>query len=421
MISRRKLSALFGVLTCASVAVGINGLTASARYDAGAATSSATSVGPVGYGADAYGSRAVVLGIVKSGATAVSALGCTSTAGLERANTLATLNVPDLVNTGVLNTTASTTATPSASASADVVNVNLLDGLITAQDVKSVSTTSEDATGFHVSAAGSQFLNLVIGGVPITGSPAPNTTISLLGVGKVVLNEQITSIKNHQASFTVNQIHVYATALSTELVVSHASSSLKQSPPEAFMDGHAYATSARVLGGLLVSGETAAVNVGCEGTDGKVRTNSVAGVTIPSILSSGTLTSTAQGTVTTTTVTSATTSTIQAINLLSGLITADLISAHATAHDVSGTDTFSDSGSNLVNLTIGGNSYPASTPANTKLTLGALTIWIHRVIHSSSNIEVRMLEIVVNSATNPFGLAVNTDIRVAVAEASIEH
>ena len=82
--------------------------------------------------------------------------------------------------------------------------------------MKAVSTTSNDATGLHVSSTGSTFVNLVVGGTAISGTPAPNTVLTLsVGaqvVGTVTLNEQVQSIGASSAALTVNMIHVKLTA-----------------------------------------------------------------------------------------------------------------------------------------------------------------------------------------------------------------
>src|SRR6266700_2351683 len=63
------------------------------------------------------------------------------------------------------------------------------------------------------SAYGSSFENLVVAGVPVTtgdAAVAPNTQMSLPGVGYVVLNEQIPTGDGVTSSgLTVNMIHVY--------------------------------------------------------------------------------------------------------------------------------------------------------------------------------------------------------------------
>ena len=377
------------------------------------------------YTGNAYGTYAFVGTTVVAGKSALVTLGCTTTAGVHKTNTVATVNVPHVVTTGVIDTTADSIASGSAvtsRTSADVHDASLLSGLITASEVKAVSTTSHDATGFHVSAAGSSFVSLVVNGVPIIVTPNPNTTIDLPGVGKVVLNEQIKSIGTSKASFTVNMIHVYVTvalpgiAKGTQIIVAHATSDLELNRAGS-LDGFAYGTKANV-GTLVISGRSALVVMPCGGTHGTVKTNSVLSVSIPGIASTGTVTDTAQGTIDATTASGETTSTVQTVDLLSSLVTADTVKADAHASKTAGVISLSDAGSTFVNLVVNGHAISGDVAANTKITVGNLTIWLHRVILTPNSIEVRMIEIIINGP-NPFNLQTGTDIRVAVAEASV--
>jgi hypothetical protein len=77
--------------------------------------------------------------------------------------------------------------------------VDVLNGLITADGVVAMATS----TVGDVNADGSSLANLVVNGVQVD-NPAPNTQMSLPGVGYVVLNEQIPT----SGGMTVNMIHV---------------------------------------------------------------------------------------------------------------------------------------------------------------------------------------------------------------------
>jgi hypothetical protein len=77
--------------------------------------------------------------------------------------------------------------------------VDVLNGLITADGVVAIATS----TVGDVNAEGSSLANLVVNGVQVD-NPAPNTQMSLPGVGYVVLNEQIPT----SGGMTVNMIHV---------------------------------------------------------------------------------------------------------------------------------------------------------------------------------------------------------------------
>lgn len=392
-------------------------------------TAGAVDVGNLVYSGNAYGTEVDVGSIVTSGPTALVNLGCTSEAGIHNSNTVVGLNAAPIVVSGTVRTTADTSDTGTEKASrttAETEGLSLLNGLVRADLVKAVSTTSRDASGFHTSAAGSAFVNLRVGLQTFNVLPAPNTTIPLAGLGSLVLNEQTSKITKKKASMTVNMIHVFINTQNvlgipagTQIIVSHAKSDL-EGPVIRILDGRAYGTLAKV-GNLLDSGPTAVVNMPCLGTKGQVKTNEVLQVNLPNLVTTGTVATTAQGTVNNLSASGETTATVEGVNLLAGLVTATLIKADAHASFDGVNFSFSDAGSTFVNLSVAG--FPeitADTPPNTKLELAGLgTLWLHRVIQKPNSIEVRMIELIITDVTNIHGLPLGARVQVAVAEASV--
>jgi uncharacterized repeat protein (TIGR01451 family) len=138
---------------------------------------------------------------------------------------LAAVTVPSpggsIVNAGVAasSTTGTVTSTSSTSTSKASVgdgvttnSVSVLGGLITAQLLTSQANSTATPTSASSNATGTQFLGLKVAGVSITGTPAPNTVIPLLGLGYVILNEQIpeTGPAGH-TGLTVRAIDVHVT------------------------------------------------------------------------------------------------------------------------------------------------------------------------------------------------------------------
>ncbi len=130
------------------------------------------------------------------------------------------LNVAGALSSDFLNSITSGelgTTESGAQSTASAASVNILNGLITADEVVANVMSSVTQDGGFSNADGSTFTNLAIAGVgSITGdSPvAPNTNIGLPGVGYVVLNEQIPSGDGVTSSgLTVNMIHVYLQSL----------------------------------------------------------------------------------------------------------------------------------------------------------------------------------------------------------------
>src|SRR5205823_914421 len=312
------------------------------------------------YTASAYGTYAFVGSTIVVGQTAPVTVGpgCgTAAINVSASGTVASVTALPTIQTGVINTNAHD-ALNSATASSDVHDISLLGALITASEVKAVSTTSQNGNSFHSSAAGSSLVNLIIaGGLPINVVPAPNTTFQLAGFGRVVLNEQIESGTSSSATkkLTVNMIHVYVTIannlgipVGTQIIVAHAVSGLTRVSGPGTLDGTAFGTS--VNSATIKSSPTAPASVSCLG-NALITINQV-GITVPNVLSSGTIHDTAQGSITASLSSSQTTSSVQSVNLLNGTIKADVVQDQASASTMNGTTfNFSQSGS-FVNLTV---------------------------------------------------------------------
>ena len=416
-----KLAILPFVLVVAAVSMSATPSQATASHPASATTASVH----YGYQGDAYGTRVNVANTVTSGPSSLVTLGCTTTAGIHRGNTAASVSLPPLLTTGSVVTTADTFASPiRTKTSATVQNLNLLSGIVTATEVRSVSSTTKSTAGFGTSAAGTSFTALQVARVHIAATVAPNTRINLPGIGHVVLNEQVRHIGATSASLTVNAVHLIVDQsnalgipVGTNVIVAHATSAL-QGPVAGTLDGNAYGSSVK-LGSVVTSGPSFLVILPCLGTNGVLRVNDGAGISVPGVLVTGTIHDTAQGTIGGSKASGETTSTVQKANLVSGLVRASVIKADAHASTDGTTFTFRGAGSSFGTLSVRG--FPAigaNVPANTKLNIAGLgTLWLHRVIRTPNAIEVRMIELIVDQS-NTLGLPIGSDIRVAVAHAS---
>ena len=379
------------------------------------------------YAANAYGTYAFVGSTVVVGQTAPVTVGSgcgTAAINVSASGTVASVTASPTVKTGVINTNAHD-ALNFATASSDVHDISLLGGLITASEVKAVSSTSRDGAGFHSSASGSSLLVLRVGTTVFTAVPAANTTIQLAGFGRVVLNEQIVAgtATTTTKQLTVNMIHVYVTEanalnikVGTQVIVAHAFSGLTQVGGPASLDGTAFGTF--VNSATIISSTTVPAGVGCLGN--ALITNTQVGITVPSVLSSGTIKDTAQGSITASLSSAQTNSTVQSVNLLNGKITADVVQCQANASTTDGTTfSFSQSGS-FVNLKVSGHpEITSNVGANAQVNLSGIgTLYLHRVFQGTNSITVRMIELVLASG-NVLGLPTGMDIIVCSSSASL--
>ena len=176
-----------------------------------AAAGSAQSVGGQAY------STYVNTPLGSSGQSPLAVLPAVSgTDGAEADAAGSALNVVGALSSDFLNSITSGeigTAEAGAQSTSSAASVNILNGLITADEVVANVMSSASQGGALSSADGSTFTNLVIAGVgSLSGDQpvAPNTNIPLPGVGYVVLNEQIPSGDGVTSSgLTVNMIHVF--------------------------------------------------------------------------------------------------------------------------------------------------------------------------------------------------------------------
>jgi hypothetical protein len=186
----------------------------------------------------AYGASVNTQG-VSSGQAPLAVLPAISgTDGAEADAEAPALSVPNALSSTFLNSITSGelgagAGNAGAQSTASAANVNILNGLITADEVIVNVSSSVTPSGAVSNADGSTFTNLTVAGVSVTtgdGTVAPNTSIALQGGGFVVLNEQIPSGDGVASSgLTVNMIHVYlqgGATMSGEIIVGSASSSV---------------------------------------------------------------------------------------------------------------------------------------------------------------------------------------------------
>ncbi|HEY6157316.1 MAG TPA: choice-of-anchor P family protein [Gemmatimonadales bacterium] len=134
------------------------------------------------------------------------------------------LNVVGALSSDFLNSMTSGeigVAEAGAQSTSSAASVNILNGLITADEVVANVMSSAGQSGAFSNADGSTFTNLAVAGRSFPGDQvvAPNTNINLPGVGYVVLNEQIPTGDGVTSSgMTVNMIHVYLQSITGGIV-----------------------------------------------------------------------------------------------------------------------------------------------------------------------------------------------------------
>jgi hypothetical protein len=367
---------------------------------------------------------------------------CKGTGGATLSNTVDQVYTTDAGGNpdGTLSAdgTLSTVFTEKTSSSARVQNTSTVtglsafDGFITADAIKAVANTSANATTINSTPAGSEFAKLKIGNRTFGADVAPNTTVNLPGVGHVVLKSVKTSGDGQRSSrITVDMLTVVVTQnndfglpVGSRIVVAHAVSGFSRSEPAVIVGGQAYAATALTTTDAFKNrvGKAAFVVIGCEGTNGKTRTNNVNTLDVGEVLSSGTGVTTAFGGPTASGTVAKTTATVENVKLLGSLIVADTVKAVAQDTFKNGERFSSTQGTQFVGLEVAGVAVPVDVEPNTRIELPGIGFVIvnEQILPepgSTARTQVNGLRVKVNK-NNTLGVPVGTQIIVAHADST---
>jgi hypothetical protein len=141
---------------------------------------------------NAYGTTVnLANGTVSSGKTAFVSMACGGSNGRLITNNAAVVSAPSVLTTGAVVTSATSSDTASvttATTNSQIANVSLAGGVVTATSLTANANASRNSSGITFPGSGATFVNLVIAGVPFSGTPPPNTTITIPLVGTLNLN-----------------------------------------------------------------------------------------------------------------------------------------------------------------------------------------------------------------------------------------
>lgn len=190
-------------------------------------------------GGGAFGAQVGVTVLIPPPVTLgpVPAVTLPSGGGAPLTATLASINVAGLLTTGVLDVSTSGGNLDShdgfATSTAQVAGVAALVDVLTADVVSSTCTSNGDGSSGSTTLAGASIKGL--GALDV--NPAPNTTIPVLGVGSIILNEQTqTNVVGSTSSITVTAIHVHIDAVLLQGDIYIAQSRCQVNGPDVLID-----------------------------------------------------------------------------------------------------------------------------------------------------------------------------------------
>ena len=392
----------------------------------------ATSVNALGSGYG-YGGYAVIptgSGLTTSGPFVPAWFGCrmddltTGTSASSMA--VSSYSTSGAAQTSITNTQDSTGGT--VQTTANVNNLNMLSGLITASSIRGAVASTIDATSASSRVVDDTFNGLVVAGQPIGVNPGPNTTIQLANLGNVVLNEQGSPVNGSNSTYMgINMIDLHVTLantyglpIGTQIIIGQVNSGEQRMALRAIVSGNSYGFSSSSNSGQPSGSEgIGPITVAQLACTGGSFQNGAATGSYPGIGTIGASSANTSGQITATMATATNSASVQNVNFLNGLLKGSQVSATANAN-------WNGSGSGsattkLTDVTIAGLPVSASPSPNTQQLLPSLGYVVLNEQSGTANASgasesVNAIDIVVTTA-NTFKLPIGTHIILGHAEA----
>jgi hypothetical protein len=184
------------------------------------------------YSGEAFGAGVHVLGI---GAT-ISDTGPLPSNGGSLSTQLLGVDLPNILQVGLL-TESTTGGNNLASSQSSVANVNLTAAGITVTASVLTSNANAQACGSGNPSVGgaSTIADLMVNGLRVTVTGAPNQTIPLI-VGSLIINEQVSSVTNSScggsAKMAVNALHLKVAGIADVVISSSQAGVSCLAPPQ---------------------------------------------------------------------------------------------------------------------------------------------------------------------------------------------
>jgi hypothetical protein len=248
---------------------------------------------PTNFGLHAMGYGTYVKGgdlPATSGATGFAHIACTTLAGLDRSNGLASVNLPGL---GTIETLATRVRTTKKGRTVTAVSNHRLAG-ITLQEtalgklslgaVESTARVWHNATGFHsetdIKVSGI-VLDLPDQDPQVIAIPTPGNPVEIPGLLRVTLGEELTVRKPGLIFARAQGLLVEILPTRTKVKVALSRARMTDGVVNSIMRGSAVGLKGSVLDPVVNIGRTPVKPLPCEGTDGKIRSTRTVGLDIP--------------------------------------------------------------------------------------------------------------------------------------------
>ncbi|MGN6721086.1 MAG: choice-of-anchor P family protein [Marmoricola sp.] len=382
-----------------------------------------------------------------AGGTQVSAVGLTVTSDLTaesevigvgnqaQTNNVASVKVTGLVSVGAVKTDATGSNFGDGAklvTHARTAGVSLLGGAIQAEAIDTTATAFANTTTPPTASTTTTFLGLKIGGKAYPVNVAPNTTVNIPGVAKVVINQTVSAADDTSAvtigsglSVTLLQARSGAAA-GAQITVNPVYAKVLQSAnvnQGAPVGGYAYGSYVNAQVGNAVqveSGQTAMNSLPSFGTNGANITNSTAKAYLQGVLNLGVIQTNGSGIQTSALSDALENAKVAGLNLFNGLITAQAIgsTAHVRLTGGFGGTPLTEGSTDFINLKIAGKPISINVAPNTKINvagLGLVTINEQQSAVTPKGIAEKVIALHIVLSTARAGLPVGANIEIGTS------
>ena len=222
-----------------------------------------------------------------SSTTAYQIIGCTTTAGLDRGNNVATATIPGVGTAKDLVTHTSThhhAGTLSSLTRSSVSRLTLADtplGSLSLSGIASVARAWHDDSGYHATGhtnIGSITLTPPVGDPQTFPAPAPGTPLDIPGVATITVGPVKTAVFKHRASARVHGLVVDVSGSDSRVVLTAARASIAGNIVSGLFHGQSYGSRLTAADGNVHSGRNPLSVMPCQGTRGNTWVKNLASV-----------------------------------------------------------------------------------------------------------------------------------------------
>jgi len=307
---------------------------------------------------------------------------------------------------------------------ARTAGLTMLGGLISADAVETVTTATKTPDGVS-STSSTKFIGLTVAGQAYPANLPKDFTITIPGIAAIVANSSTAYTVAGGTYITGFGLYVgllkpfKGVSAAGTVLLNPTQSIVVPAPPPAAPQiggiGYSSAIKANVGPGLdLDAGPSAFVATPPGGTEGETIQNATAEVSVPSVLHAAATRSWTTGKTVPGRGKVTVNNELAGLDVLDGLITADAISASVLVKKRKSRKVTSTLGTQLLNLTVAGNAFPANVAPNTRVDLaGVGTLVLNEQVKESWGGYVRALHLTLTTARN--GLPVGAEIEIGVA------